>query len=860
MVKIYSVSFIKQKLRWIILLLLLSISAFGAERIDLLSGSSNDAGGCGGDWYKIGDSNNSICTDAGRLRVNDCGGTGRKEFQLPGGKNWTGANGYQQTYPDWYVVIEARTSVENTKIGFWGGSSETRNYDQYNSGVVPTDDYGYVVLGPLSNIGGKNEAKFQLFSKNVDICIKSVYLTDVPPTMVGKPKNVTANAVAYNQINVTWTALDNAASYDVYRAQSNDCASATYSKVTSVTAASFNDTGRTPNTKYCYYIVAVASDGTESSPSEKVTATTPLKPSTVSLTATPVDHKAINLNWTDTEGTAGTVYEIYRGKSATGPFEKIATQTGNTAYTDEGNLSPETTYYYRIQISDGGQSLPSAVVNATTTELISSVTIKVNPNPTVTISGTLTGCPNSTVSLTAEGLGGTPNYTYTWTGATATTGNGANAVLPSTCTNASVSVTVTDAKECKGTDTKTITAAITVAPSIIANVSGGDLGCNPATIPTLTSADFTVTDACAATPLATVTSDAVQTNGCQKSQTWHANYTNACGQSAVERTVTYTWTETTAPSITAKVSDDDLGCNPGAIPTLTSADFTVTDACAANPSATVTTDGIQTNGCQKSQTWHANYTNACGQAAVEQTVTYTWTETTAPSITANVSGDDLGCNPATIPTLTSADFTVTDACAANPLATVTSDAIQTNGCQKSQTWRANYTNACGQAAVEQTVTYTWKEDAENPVIGDIQTSVELTSANCTFTVPDFESTVMSATTDNCGGLTYEQDFAAGSAATNGQTVTVTVTDGCDNHTSKEITLVVPAPPTIVSSNVACDADLLTYHADVTVTYGTATATVTTTSGTLTQDGTNPNLYHITQITKGTDITVKVTDA
>ena len=63
------------------------------------------------------------------------------------------------------------------------------------------------------------------------------------------------------------------------------------------------------------------------------------------------------------------------------------------------------------------------------------------------------------------------------------------------------------------------------------------------------------------------------------------------------------------------------------------------------------------------------------------------------------------------------------------------------------------------------MTYTWTEDTENPVIGDIQTSVELSGADCSFTVPDFETTVMNATTDNCGGLTYEQDFAAGSAAT-----------------------------------------------------------------------------------------------
>ncbi len=1325
--------------------------ATAAERIDLLTPSSNASdGGCGGDWYKLGDGKNTECSDGGMLRINGCnGGTGRKEFPSP--KNWDGTGGYKQTYPDWYVVIEAKTSADNVKIGFGGGCCETRSFDSYNSGVVPnSEDYGYVILGQLSQIWGKNENTFQLFSLNSTICIKSVFLTDVPPTMVEKPKNVSATSASYSQVDLTWNTAQNAVKYDVYRAQSNDCNSASYTKVTQVTSTSFSNTGLTANTKYCYYVVAVASDGTESSPSQKVSVTTPLKPSSVTdLKAVANDHKSISLSWKDNSMTSSTVYDIYRSKASDGTYEKVGTVTGNTNFTDNDGLKPETTYYYKIQVSDGGQSAVSSIVNATTLEITSYVTVTVNPLPICDITGVASLCPKTESTYSVANVSG---YTYKWTISGNATIVGASDQYQvkiktgNSCGNFTLEVSVESDKGCTNSCNKTVSVADsekptitgtiaetningctkddapaavtsiaalealgvavsdnctidedlrlshsdnvsgtcpivvtrtytvkdlcdntqtvthiikiqsttkpvisttatnenlgcnpasiptptftvtdvcnasasptatqtttnvgceytrtwkanyknacnlaadevvvvytwtqTTTPTIVAKVMGGNLGCNPAIIPSLTDADFTVNDACNASAKASISSDEIVENGCSRSQTWRANYTNECGQKATEVTITYTWKQDTEKPVintiatskdlgcnptvtpptftvtdncdndlkvdvqttgatntgcnytqtwTANVTDacgnvaetktitytwkqdtekpvisttatsDDLGCNPivtaptfmvtdncdddliatvtdsgvsntgcnytqtwtanvtdkcgnvadtkiitytwkqdtekpiisttetskdlgcnptvtaptftvtdncdndliatvttdgptntgcnytqtwtanvtdacgnvaetktitytwkqdtekpvisttatskdlGCNPTVTAPTFTVTDNCdddliatvmtdgptntgckytqtwtanvtdecgnvadtktitytwkqdtekpfisttatsgelGCNPTvtaptfmvtdncdddliATVTTDGPTNTGCNYTQTWTANVTDACGNVAETKTITYTWREMTTPTLVANVVGEDLGCNPTKIPSLTDADFTVNDACNPSAKATISSDEIVENGCSRSQTWRANYKNECNQSAPEVTITYTWIDDAVKPTIGDIETSVTLSSTNCTFVVPDFKSIVMAVATDGCSELTYSQNAASGTTATNGQIVKVTVTDACNNSESKDITLVVPEKPTIVSSNIACDEDLLTYHADVTVTYATATADVTTTAGTLTKDGTDDKLYHITKIAKGTNITVTITDA
>ena len=164
--------------------------------------------------------------------------------------------------------------------------------------------------------------------------------------------------------------------------------------------------------------------------------------------------------------------------------------------------------------------------------------------------------------------------------------------------------------------------------------------------------------------------------------------------------------DTEKPVISSSVASADLGCNPGSI---TAPTFTVTDNCEGSFTLTadsVTVTGPDHTGCDYTQSWTAHYTDACGNKAKDSTVTFTWTETTVPTITTSLTDKNLGCDPIfTAPT--AADFTVSDGCNSHAVATVTASTEIVSGYSHSQTWTATYKNACDQHAVPVSITYTW---------------------------------------------------------------------------------------------------------------------------------------------------------
>jgi hypothetical protein len=91
--------------------------------------------------------------------------------------------------------------------------------------------------------------------------------TCTPPAA---PSGLTASAISGTQINLSWTAVSGATSYNVYRATASG---GPYSLVGSSATNSFSDTGLTCNTAYFYRVRAVL--GCESADSNQASATTP---------------------------------------------------------------------------------------------------------------------------------------------------------------------------------------------------------------------------------------------------------------------------------------------------------------------------------------------------------------------------------------------------------------------------------------------------------------------------------------------------------------------------------------------------------------------------------------------------------
>ena len=213
----------------------------------------------------------------------------------------------------------------------------------------------------------------------------------------------------------------------------------------------------------------------------------------------------------------------------------------------------------------------------------------------------------------------------------------------------------------------------------------------------------------------------------------------------------------------------------GCIPTVTAPTFTGTDNCEGTIIPIVTTAGATNTGCAYTQTWTANFTDACGNAATPVTITYTWTQDTQLPVisTTAVSGPLTGCSP----TVTAPTFTGLDNCDGvfNPI--VTTGGPSNTGCDYSQTWTANYTDACGNAAAPVSITYTWTQDTQAPVISTTATSGPLTGCNPTVTAPTFTGT------DNCEGTITPVVTTAGPTNTGcayTQTWTANFTDACGN--------------------------------------------------------------------------------
>jgi hypothetical protein len=120
--------------------------------------------------------------------------------------------------------------------------------------------------------------------------------------------------------------------------------------------------------------------------------------------------------------------------------------------------------------------------------------------------------------------------------------------------------------------------------------------------------------------------------------------------------------------------------------------------------------------CGTTRTFTITAIDGCGNSATK-TVVYSWAvDTTAPTITSVPTGGNLGCNPATLPSVASvtAHVTATDNCTLKSINVSYVDSI--NGCTVTRTFTINATDACGNVSTNKTVVYSWTADTTPPVV------------------------------------------------------------------------------------------------------------------------------------------------
>ena len=179
------------------------------------------------------------------------------------------------------------------------------------------------------------------------------------------PEQVTglsALSIAFNQINLSWSAASGATTYKVERSL---FASSGFSQIANVSSTSYSATGLSAGVQYYFRVRATNSfgDGSYSSTVNQWT-----RPAQVTgLSASAASSSQINLSWNNPGGTE-TGFQVYRSTNSNMSGQTlIATTIPNVTSMSVTGLSASTTFYFRVRgINNGGSGAYSSIANATT--------------------------------------------------------------------------------------------------------------------------------------------------------------------------------------------------------------------------------------------------------------------------------------------------------------------------------------------------------------------------------------------------------------------------------------------------------------------------------------------------------------
>lgn len=218
-----------------------------------------------------------------------------------------------------------------------------------------------------------------------------------PGSVPDAPTGLSAGAGA-NQVTLSWTAVGNATSYNIYWSQTAGVTTANGTKIAGATNP-YIHSGLAAATKY-YYIVTAVNGAGESAASAEASATTNSTPPPPALPAAPAGvtatggTKQVTLSWSAVS--TATSYNIYWATTS-GVTPAIGTKiSGVTSPAVHTGLPDSTTYYYVVTAVNGtGEGVASVQVAATT----------ITPTPVPTV-------PAAPANVTA--VGGSKQVTVSW--------------------------------------------------------------------------------------------------------------------------------------------------------------------------------------------------------------------------------------------------------------------------------------------------------------------------------------------------------------------------------------------------------------------------------------------------------------
>ena len=267
--------------------------------------------------------------------------------------------------PEESTIPEAPTNLVATATGqttislTWDAVPNATSYNVYSNGNVVVSGFAqttYIVknLTPgiqyCYEVKAVNEAGESEASESACATTESEPVT---PTVPAAPTNLVATVTGQTAISLTWNAVQNATSYNVYNGETV--------VVSGLTVTSYTVEGLTAGTEYCYNVTAVNEIG-ESEHSTEACATTLAVPTApappTNLVATATGQTTISLTWNAVQN--ATSYNVYNGETV------VVSGLTVTSYTVEG-LTAGTQYCYKVTaVNEVGESEASTEACATT--------------------------------------------------------------------------------------------------------------------------------------------------------------------------------------------------------------------------------------------------------------------------------------------------------------------------------------------------------------------------------------------------------------------------------------------------------------------------------------------------------------
>ncbi len=240
----------------------------------------------------------------------------------------------------WTAYTDTVTGFRLYRSGSFLKSVPVTEFSTSDTGLSPSTNYCYRVIA-FNSAGDSPPSN------------EACAITQAPPGPPLDPPNLTATAYASDRIYLSWTAPPlTMGFYSIYR-------SGSFLQVVPATQTSFYDTGLSPSTNYCYYVIAYTPEA-HSPPSNEACAITqappvsPPDPPTNLIASTHMpSYSQIDLSWTAPLGQV-TVYKIYMDGNYIYSVPATSTSTSITG------LGPDSYHCFRvIAYNSAGDSPPS---------------------------------------------------------------------------------------------------------------------------------------------------------------------------------------------------------------------------------------------------------------------------------------------------------------------------------------------------------------------------------------------------------------------------------------------------------------------------------------------------------------------